>query len=74
MSTTDTRYPYTHSADFIRGLAGDHCDEDGQLRGTKLYRADAAKIVQTIADILGMDPRTLHEAIADRALKERETK
>ena len=60
LSVTDSRYPYTYSADYIRGLAGYE----------KLSRSDAAYIVKHIAEIIGMDEIELKTKIADRYIKE----
>ena len=63
---TDTRYPYTYSADYIRSLAG---YTDG---GTKLSRSDASKIVSGISSAIGMDEKELFEKLADYYLKNQE--
>jgi hypothetical protein len=64
LSVTDSRYPYTYSADYIcklvRGLANNE----------KLSRSDAAYIVKHIAEIIGMDEIELKTKIADRYIKE----
>ncbi len=57
--TTDTRYPYTYAADYVRSLAGygEH--------GTKLSRSDASQIRSGIAAALGMDDAELACNLAD---------
>lgn len=59
MNTTDTRYPYTYAADYVRSLAGygEH--------GTKLSRADASQIRSGIAKALGMEDVELANKLAD---------
>ena len=56
---SDTRYPYTYAADFVRGLAG---YGEG---GTKLSRSDSSQIRQGIAKALGMDDEELARKLAD---------
>ena len=57
--TTDTRYPYTYAADYVRNLAG-----YGE-QGTKLSRSDASHIRIGIATALGMDDAELARKLAD---------
>lgn len=55
----DERYPYTHSCDFIRSLAG-------YIKGsTKLSRSDASNIRQGIAFALNMEDKKLAELLAN---------
>ena len=56
---TDTKYPYTYAADFVRIMAGygEH--------GSKLSRADASKIRQAISGALGMDDAEVARKLAD---------
>jgi hypothetical protein len=61
----DTRFPWTYSADHIRGMVGHNYTDEGKLLGTKLSRADAARIKCEIARIIGMDERKLAELIAN---------
>ena len=68
MNKTDSRYPYTYSADFIRQIAGMYFNDDGMPLGTKLSRSDASQIASTIADALGIDHKTMSEKIADLAI------
>jgi hypothetical protein len=68
MNKTDTRYPYTYSADFIRSIAGMNFTDDGRLQGTKLSRSDASQIVNAIGDALGIDHKIMAEKIADLAI------
>jgi hypothetical protein len=44
-----SRHPYTYAADYVRAL-GPVCKE-----GVVLSRSDAAKIVEGIAKVLGLD-------------------
>ena len=57
--STDTRYPYTYAADYVRSLAGygEH--------GMKLTRSDASQIRSGIAAALGMDDAELARKLAD---------
>lgn len=57
--TTDTRYPYTYAADYVRSLGGygEH--------GTKLSRSEASQIRSGIALALGMDDAELARRLAD---------
>jgi len=57
--TTDTRYPYTYAADYMRSLAG-----YGE-NGSKLSRSDASRIRGGIALALGMDDDELACRLAD---------
>ncbi len=59
---TDSHYPYTYAADYIRALAGYNSD------GCKLSRSDASAIRSSIADVLGMDDAELAAALADAYL------
>jgi hypothetical protein len=63
----DTRYPYTYAADYIRSLAGYIAPD--YTSGTKLSRADAAKIKEKIAEIIGMSEQELAEKLADYYLE-----
>ena len=63
---TDTRYPYTHAADFIRLIAG-----YGE-NGTKLSRSDASQIRSKIAEIIEMDDNLLACKLANYYLENRE--
>jgi len=60
MDKTDSRYPYTYSADYIRSLIGYE----------NMARSDAAYIVGKIAEILCMDDKELKSKIADRYIEE----
>jgi len=60
MDKTDSRYPYTYSADYIRSLVG----------YGNMSRGDAAYIVGRIAEILGIDDKELKSKIADRYIQE----
>lgn len=61
LSVTDSRYPFTYSADYIRSLVGYE----------NMSRSDAANIVSQIAEIIGMDETELKKKIADRYIKEK---
>jgi hypothetical protein len=55
----DSRYPYTYSCDYLRGLAGyNEC-------GTKLSRADASQLRSGIAEALGMGDDELARKLSD---------
>jgi hypothetical protein len=60
LSVTDSRYPYTYSADYIRRIADN----------SNLSRSKASFIVKQIAEIIGMDEIELKTKIADRYIKE----
>jgi hypothetical protein len=62
----DPRYPWTHSADFIRMLSG--YDEEG----VKLSRSNATLIRRKISKIMGLDDRYVAERIADYFLENQE--
>ena len=64
LTVTDTRYPYTNSADNNSKL------DRGLANNEKLSRSDAAYIVKHIAEIIGMDEIGLKTKIADRYIKE----
>ncbi len=55
----DTRYPYTYSCDYLRGLAG---YGEG---GTKLSRADASQVRHGIAEAIGMTDDELARKLAN---------
>ena len=57
--STDSRYPYTYAADYVRSLAG-HGEQ-----GAKLSRSDASQIRSGIALALGMDDVELARKLAD---------
>jgi hypothetical protein len=60
MDKTDSRYPYTYSADYVRMLTST----------LMLSRGDASLIVGRIAEIIGMDDKELKSKIADRYIEE----
>lgn len=68
MDKSHSRYPYTFSADYIRGLATER-HETG-LNIPVLSRSQAASIVSGIAEIIGMSHAELSAKIADKFLKE----
>lgn len=57
---TDSRYPYTYAADYLRMIGG--YDE----RGCKLSRSDAARIREEIAAVVGMPDEDLARKLADQ--------
>ena len=65
MSNTDSRYPYTYAADFVRSIAG-YGDS-----GTKLSRGDASAIRSRLCEILKLDDAAVAIALADHYLANR---
>lgn len=63
LSTNDSRYPYTYSADYIRSLVGYE----------NMSRSNASCIVNQIAEIIGLDETELKKKIADRYIQEKNT-
>jgi hypothetical protein len=61
--TTMGRYPYTYAADLIRSWVG------YDKSGTKLSRADASKITEGFAEILGMTKEKLSKCLADHYIE-----
>lgn len=61
---TDSRYPYTHSCDFIRRLG------PVGSSGVVLSRSNASQIRQGIADAIGVDDHELACKLADRFLQQ----
>jgi len=59
---TDSRYPYTYAADFIRSY-GPVSDE-----GVVLSRSDASEIREAIAKALGINDEELAKKLADAEL------
>ncbi len=59
---TDSRYPYTYAADFIRsyGPVND--------KGVVLSRSHASQILEAIAKALGIDNEELAKKLADAEL------
>ncbi len=57
--TTDTRYPYTYSCDYIRHFS------PVNEKGVILSRSDASNIREGIAKALNIDERELAEKLAD---------
>lgn len=62
---TDSRYPYTHACDYIRGLGPIQYGE-----GILLSRSDASQIRQGIAQAIGMDDHQLACKLADVFLEQ----
>jgi hypothetical protein len=63
---TNSRYPYTYAADFIR-THGPVSSE-----GVVLSRSDASQIRQAIAEAIGMDDGELAVKLADQQLADEE--
>ena len=59
---TDSRYPYTYAADFIR-TCGPVSSE-----GVVLSRSDASQIIRAIAEAIGIDDEQLAVKLADQQL------
>jgi len=59
---TDSRYPYTYAADFIRSYG------PFSAEGVVLSRSDASKIREAIAKALGIDDEELAKKLADAEL------
>ena len=59
---TDSRYPYTYAADFIRSYG------PVSAEGVVLNRSDASKIREAIAKALGIDDEELAKKLADAEL------
>lgn len=62
MRASDSRYPFTYAADYIRQIAGH------TKGGTKLSRADACNIIQQIAKTLGQGYEQTAQKLADKQL------
>lgn len=62
---TDSRYPYTHACDYIRGLGAIQYGE-----GILLSRSYASQIIQGIAQAIGMDDHQLACKLADVFLEQ----
>lgn len=63
MNKTDTRYPYTYAADYLRVEVNPYSDEH-------FSRADMSRIQQIIADALGIDKTTISKALADKYIEQ----
>ncbi len=59
---TDSRYPYTYAADFIRSYGPVNAE------GVVLNRSDASKIREAVAKALGIDDEELAKKLADAEL------
>ena len=59
---TDSRYPYTYAADFIRSYG------PVSAEGVVLSRSDASEIREAIAKALGIDDEELAKKLADAEL------
>jgi len=59
---TDSRYPYTYAADFIRSYG------PFSAKGVVLSRSDASKIREAIAKALGIDDEELAKKLANAEL------
>lgn len=65
--SNDTRYPYTYADDYIRAIAG--YIQPGMTSGTKIYRSDASKIIEAIANVIEMPKEELASKLADYYLE-----
>lgn len=64
MNKTDSRYPYTYAADYLR-------EKVLNVDGTMLSRAVMAQVCQVIADAMGMENKLpISEALADKFIEE----
>ena len=63
---TDSRYPYTYAADYIRTYG------PVSSKGVVLSRSDASQIRQAIAEAIGIDDETLAVKLADQQLANEE--
>jgi hypothetical protein len=64
---TDSRYPYTHACDYVRGHVTDFSPVHGMQLPT-LSRSQASQAIRGIAEALGMTHEALACKIADAAL------
>ena len=64
MDKTDSRYPYTYAADYLRQMVR---NDDGSLPS----RALMAHLQQVIADAMGMENKMpISQALADKFIEE----
>jgi hypothetical protein len=63
---TDSRYPYTYAADYLRMFGGYNSG------GVALSRSDASQIRRALAEALGMDDAELAKKLADHYLADEE--
>jgi hypothetical protein len=68
---TDTRYPYTHAADFVR----EHCTDLREVGGTlmrlpTLSRAEASQVMAAFEKVFGLSHEEMARKLADFALKQ----
>ena len=64
MDKTDSRYPYTYAADYLRDKVP---NSDGKI----LSRSVMAQICQVIADAMGMENKLpISEALANKFIEE----
>lgn len=66
MDKTDSRYPYTYAADYLRENARNF---DGSL----MSRSTAAQAQQIIADALGIEKEKISRSLADKFINEKKT-
>jgi predicted protein tyrosine phosphatase len=64
---TDSRYPYTYAADYVRAFVTDFNEEIG-MRTTTMSRSEAAQARKAFAIALGMDDAELARKLADAYL------
>jgi len=62
MNKTDSRYPYTYAADYLRTIVK---NSDGSI----LSRAVMAHIQQVIANAMGIDEIEISNALADKFIE-----
>lgn len=64
MDKTDSRYPYTYAADYLREKVR---NDDGSI----LSRSVMARVQAVIADAMGMDEKTeIANALADKFIED----
>ena len=64
---TDSRYPYTYAADYVRGFVTDY-DETLRVQKTTMSRSEASQARKAFAIALGMDDEELARKLADAYL------
>jgi elongation factor P hydroxylase len=62
MNKTNSRYPYTYAADYLRENVK---NDDGSI----LSRSVMAHVQQVIADALGLENEMISNALADKFIK-----
>mgnify|MGYP007100078535 CR=1 FL=1 len=64
---TDSRYPYTHAADYVRSFVTDF-DERLGMKNTTMSRSQASQALKAFATALGMPKEELARKLADAFL------